>query len=376
VAKIYMSHRGKSKNGENMNELENLREDVLELENIDDLEEDTSASANLFAISSFGVDYPVETLVMRMNKGMFYIPHFQRQYVWSQNQASRFIESLLLGLPVPGVFLFKEADTGKHLVIDGQQRLKTLSKFYNGIFNEREFKLTGLESDWKDLTYQKLQDADRARLDDAVVHATVFKQDLPEGEMNSVYEVFERINTGGVKLSPQEIRSCICHGSFNEFLHGLNANEDWRIIYGPKSKRLKDIEVILRFFAFLEKADNYKSPMKHFLNDYMKDRRNDTHEQLAHLKEIFERTFCFVRQALGDKPFRPDRSLNTAVFDSVSTAIALMIQQERDLSAEQVSARYDALFNNDRFVEGYIRATADPENVRKRIEESRKAFDV
>ena len=201
-----------------MNELKELSDDIRDLENTKDIEEDTSFSANLFSISSFGVDYPVETLVNRMNKELFYIPPFQRMFVWSQNQASRFIESLLLGLPVPGIFLFQEAETGKHLVIDGQQRLKSLNRFSTGVFNSHRFKLTGLDSDWNGLTFETLDDADRARLDDAVIHATVFfKQDVPVGEMNCVYEVFERINIGGVKLSPQEIRSCICHGSFNKF---------------------------------------------------------------------------------------------------------------------------------------------------------------
>lgn len=359
-----------------MSELNDLKEEVLDLENVDDVEEDISTSANLFAISSFGVDYPVETLVTRMERELFYIPHFQRKFVWSQNQSSRFIESLLLGLPVPGIFLFKEADTGKHLVIDGQQRLKTITMFYKGIFGGHEFKLTGLESDWKDLTYEKLEESDRARLDDAVVHATVFKQDLPEGEMNSVYEVFERINTGGVKLSPQEIRSCICHGNFNEFIHELNNNEDWRQIYGPKSKRLKDVEVILRFFAFFEKGDEYQSPMKHFLNNYMKSRRHDDDEKLELLKTVFEKTFRFVRENFGERPFRPDRSLNTAVFDSASSALALKLQQDSSIDGETTRSQYESLLTNERFIEGYVRATADPENVKKRIEEARNAFDV
>ena len=359
-----------------MNELKELSDDIRDLENTDDIEEDTSLSANLFSISSFGVDYPVDTLVNRMNKKLFYIPPFQRMFVWSQNQASRFIESLLLGLPVPGIFLFQEAETGKHLVIDGQQRLKTLSRFSTGYFNSHPFKLTGLNTDWNGLTYETLDDADRARLDDAMVHATVFKQDVPEGKMNSVYEVFERINTGGVKLAPQEIRSCICHGSFNDFLHILNNNEDWREIYGPRSKRLKDIELILRFFAFFEKFEEYQSPMKHFLNDYMKSRRNNCADELAPLKVVFENTFRFVRETLGDRPFRPERSLNTAVYDAVSSALALKLQSDSPLDGAVTRSQYKKLLSNKRFIEGFDQATADPENVKKRFEEARTAFGV
>lgn len=357
-----------------MDGIEQLKEELADLTNVDDIEEDVATTGELFSISSFGVDYPVETIVSRMSKGLFYIPEFQRAFVWSQNQCSRFIESLLLGLPVPGIFLFKEADSGKHLVIDGQQRLKSLLYFADGILNGREFTLTGLETKFGGRTYKTLDEADRARLDDAVIHATVFKQDLPEGEINSVYEVFERINTGGIKLSPQEIRSCICHGSFNDYLHKLNDNAEWRAIYGPKSKRLKDVELILRFMAFYEKGKEYKSPMKHFLNDYMKEKRNFSEINLMNIGSIFVRMIEFATSALGTRSFRPDRSLNTAVFDSVASAIAHRLAVKAAPASKLALSAYAALLKNERFIEGYIRSTADEENVRKRMEEAEKAF--
>lgn len=358
-----------------MGEIEQLQEDLDDLQNVEDADEDVATTGELFSISSFGVDYPVETLVSRMQKGLFYIPPFQRAFVWSQNQCSRFIESLLLGLPVPGIFLFKEAETGKHLVIDGQQRLKSLVYFCGGIINGREFSLTGLETKYGGRTYKTLDEADRARLDDAVIHATVFKQDLPEGEINSVYEVFERINTGGIKLSPQEIRSCICHGEFNNYLHVLNDNPQWRKIYGPKSKRLKDVELILRFLAFFEKGSDYKSPMKHFPNGYMKEKRNLSIDELEKLGGIFITTVDFVTKSLGSRPFRPDRSVNTAVFDAVASALAHRLGSNVEPQIEQVVTAYNDLLKNDRFVEGYIRSTADEENVKKRMEEAKKAFE-
>lgn len=357
-----------------MDNIEQLQEDLDDLKNVEDADEDVSTTGELFSISSFGVDYPVETLVSRMDKALFYIPPFQRAFVWSQNQSSRFIESLLLGLPVPGIFLFKEADSGKHLVIDGQQRLKSLLYFVSGIINGKEFSLTGLETKFSNRTYKTLDEADRARLDDAVIHATVFKQDLPEGEINSVYEVFERINTGGIKLSPQEIRSCICHGSFNDYLHKLNDNAEWRALYGPKSKRLKDIELILRFMAFYEMGAEYKSPMKHFLNDYMKAKRNHSDAQLQGLGDIFVKMVGFATMALGNRTFRPDRSLNTAVFDSVASALAHRLAGNTEPQSEPALEAYKALLENERFIEGYIRSTADEENVKKRMEEAKKAF--
>ena len=359
-----------------VNNLTELEDELEDLRNVNDDEEDIVTTSNLFSISSFGVDYPVEVLVSRMNKELFYVPGFQRQFIWSQNQASRFVESLLLGLPVPGIFLFQESETGKHLVIDGQQRLKSLQFFFNRIFNSKEFQLRGLGSDWNGKTFETLNDDDQARLSDAVIHATVFKQDLPKDQMNSVYEVFERINTGGMKLSAQEIRSCICHGNFNTFLHTLNENKEWREIYGPKSKRLKDVETILRFLAFYESYEKYSNPMKHFLNNYMEEKRNYSDKQLKPLAEVFSSTMKFVVSSLGNRPFRPERALNVAVFDSVATSIAHMLKNETPLDKEKTKLAYQKLFENEEFKRGYLLSTADLENVKRRFRVARSAFRV
>jgi hypothetical protein len=191
-----------------------------------------------FNITFFGADYPVETIVQRMTRNDFFIPDFQRSYVWSQKQASRFIESLLYGLPVPGVFLYREPDTGKHLIIDGQQRLKSLQYFYSGTFGERKFRLLDISLPWRGRTFDELSEADKRRLNDAVIHATIFKQEEPKGDDQSIYYVFERINTGGTRLSGQEIRTCMYHGSFVGLLRDLNEDKTWRGVYGLRSRRM------------------------------------------------------------------------------------------------------------------------------------------
>lgn len=102
----------------------------------------------VYSIASYGADYPVDALVKRIRSGDIYVPTFQREFVWSLKQASRFIESLLLGLPVPGIVLAREVDTNRHLVIDGQQRLISLTSFYNDRIKirgqEKVFSLTGV----------------------------------------------------------------------------------------------------------------------------------------------------------------------------------------------------------------------------------------
>jgi hypothetical protein len=142
-----------------------------------------------FAITSYGADYTVDTLVRRLKAEVFYVPQFQRRFVWSQRHASRFLESLLMGLPVPGVFLYKEPKTNRHLVVDGQQRLRTLQYFYDGVFEEKKFRLTGVRDEWNGKAYEDLSASDKLKLDDSTIHATIFQQDEPKDSLKSLYFV-------------------------------------------------------------------------------------------------------------------------------------------------------------------------------------------
>src|ERR1039457_2680524 len=156
----------------------------LEMESKDiDLEDHRTEEENAeevqpfrYAISSYGADYPIDGLVKRIREGAIYIPKFQREFVWDVRDASRFVESLLLGLPVPSIFLSKEWDTGKLLVVDGQQRLLSLRYFYDGIWEPtgKEFHLRGVQTEFEGRSHATLHDEDRRRLDDAILHAIVF----------------------------------------------------------------------------------------------------------------------------------------------------------------------------------------------------------
>lgn len=220
-------------------------------EKIEDIRESSEVLPFIYSITSYGADYPVDALVKRLGKKDVFIPPFQRGYVWTLRQASRFIESLLLGLPVPGIFLAKEKESQKLLVIDGHQRLKTLEYFYLGDFKEKGegFLLKDVQEKFEGKSYKNLVESDRIKLDDSIIHATIVKQEEPSEDISSIYHIFERLNTGGSLLQPQEIRACIYHGEFNELLNQLNTNKNWRSIYGKISERLKDRELILRFFA-------------------------------------------------------------------------------------------------------------------------------
>jgi len=329
-------------------------------------EEATSAS---FSITSYGADYPVDTLVRRMGAGSFFIPQFQRNFVWSQKHASRFIESLLLGLPVPGIFLYKESESGRHLVVDGQQRLRTLQFFYRGLFLEKSFRLTGVRKEWEGCTYKDLQTNERLKLDDSIVHATVFQQDEPKDTLKSLYFVFERINSGGIRLSPQEIRNCISESPILECVRELNDDENWRYVFGvKKNRRLKDQELVLRALAMIHDRANYTSPMRDFLNAFATDESNKiTPAILIELKDLFRMSISIVKNSLGKQAFRPTRALNAAVFEAVMVGVAERVRsggENPDL--KKVAEAHQYLLTDNEFMKASSSATATDESVKTR----------
>ncbi|QFT92033.1 hypothetical protein FIU86_04200 [Roseovarius sp. THAF9] len=350
-------------------------EDLSLAEGVDDESEQESTSKGSYTIRSYGADYTVDSLVKRMDTGAFIVPDFQRRFVWSKTHASRFIESLLMGLPVPGIFLYKRPEDGKNLVIDGQQRLKTLQAFYKGVFRETAFRLIGVREPWNGLTYDDLDPDDQLRLDDSIVHAVVFSQESPKDSIDSIHFVFERINSGGIRLSAQEIRNCIAEGAFTELTHKLNEDKHWRKIFGKPSARSKDQELVTRVLALLEKGDQYERPMATFLTKFTKEMNDASQQKLASLSSTFKETTELCWQALDGSAFRPVRSLNAAVLDAVMSEIARRLRKRGPKpTAKEIKKAYDSLLKSDEFREGWVRSTADEESVKTRLKHAREAF--
>jgi hypothetical protein len=330
-----------------------------------------------YVISSYGADYTVDGLVKRIREGSVYVPEFQRGFVWDVKDASRFVESLLLGLPVPSIFLSKEADTGKLLVVDGQQRLLSLRYFYDGIWEptKREFSLHGVDKTYEGKTYKALRDEDRRRLDDAILHVTVFKQDEPSEDQSGIYQVFERLNSGGKKLTPQEIRSAVHHsGGMRALLYDLNKDAEWRSIYGPEDGRMRDQELILRFLAFYYDADHYKSPLVNFLNEFMGRYKKLDNVHATEMRSAFSDTIHLIHEAIGTSAFRPVRALNAAVFDSVMVGLARRLRKSKPTDLSGLKAKYDELLQNQQFLDACGRGTAGEERVKTRIGLATQAF--
>jgi len=329
-----------------------------------------------YSMSSYGADYTVDMLVKRMAAGDIYVPPFQRGFVWSYIQASRFVESLLLGLPVPGIFLSREYNTQKLLVIDGQQRLSTLQFFYDGIFQPtgRQFTLKGVQPEFEGATYKTLKPEDRRRLDDSVIHATIVKQDKPEEDNSGIYYIFERLNTGGTLLLPQEIRSSIFQGEFDNLLKELNQNPTWRSIFGRVSSHMRDQELILRFFALRFYCDRYSRPMKIFLNKYMGMNRHLKYQSREELTRIFVSTMETAAKSIGTNAFKLEKVITASILDSVAVGISCRLERGDITDHVELARRYQELLKNEHFLNAVTVSTADEKNVRLRIEMATKVF--
>ena len=358
------------------------------VDDIEDLDEANEVIDFSYSITSYGADYPVDGLVKRILQKDIVVPvfnwkqppntevvGFQRDYVWPRSKADRFIESLLLGLPVPGIFLVKEA-SGVLLVLDGHQRLHTLNAFCEGVLGGKEYKLSGVQARFEGKGYKDLDAEDRRRLDDSIIHATIIRQDLPNDDQSSVYVIFERLNTGGVTLQPQEVRVALYHGELVQVLVELNDDKNWRGLVGPKSKHLKDMELILRFFAFFFFADQYKSPMKDFLNRYMATNRHLKQQSAKALKQIFLETTQVIHDGIGAFAFRPKRTVNAAVVDSLMVGVALRIRAKSGpiTNHKELIRRYKRLLSNLIYANATETGTSQEANVIHRIDAAEKAF--
>ena len=337
---------------------------------------DESVEVEQYWITGYGADFDVEGLVRRLCCGDIEIPEFQRTYVWNQNRASRFIESLLIGLPVPGIFLYRAKGSQTLRVIDGQQRLLSLRFYYRGEFADtgREFVLQGLgsKSRFNGLKYKNLPAEDRRRLNDSIIHASIIQQNAPDDDGSSQFALFERLNTTSTPLSPHEIRAAIYGGAFNDLLAELNDCTEWRTLVGKPNRRKRDQELILRFFALYHDFAVYKRNMKSFLNDYMNDNRHLQRQSVDELRKLFRSTVTTVLEKLDRGALRPDRAVNAALTDALLVAIARRL--ERGPISANIRKEYDALMMDEAFVSSISAGTSQLNNVRTRIRLATEAF--
>lgn len=311
-------------------------------------------------------DPPVKTLVQEIReKELIARPTFQRNQVWDNARKSKFVESILLNIPIPTLF-FAEDDDKTKVVVDGQQRLLALKDYV-----ENAFKLRGLEvlhqlnkKKFEDLSERQQRIIKNRTLRCLVISAS------SDSEIR--FQVFERLNQGGMPLNAQEVRHCVYRGTLNDLLHQLTDNAEWLKLYGRDEHhpRMVDCELVLRFFAVRAALPNYTPPLKKLLNDYMRDSRNPGKGAVEALSNLFLNSVRNVDSVFGDHPLRRvigegaqvkyDKSINRAVFDIQMLVLGMIDRDWLVANRDAVRSKFEDLcLNDEKFADCVSRATAD-----------------
>lgn len=359
-------------------------------------EEDSSYSDDdLFNITSWGADLSFRELIMMYDDKDLVKPTLQRNYVWKLDEASRLIDSILLGLPIPSIFLAKKNE--QQLIIDGYQRIKTVYDYVKGIFsqNNKIFKLSNsviINERWRGKAFSELSDDEQRRIKNTTIHAIIFEQKKPNND-TGMFQIFERINTSGRTLSSQEIRNCVYHGHFNDLLIELNKNNDWRELLNCKEDiRMLDMENILRFFAItnIEHTTFYSKNqiiLKKYLNEYMSQYSNIHDDEYERLKTCFQNVMHLINSYLGNNAFNNLSFKNTnneeitysqtyvpkfhpTVFEAISAAFLYAYNHNIDFSiydSSNLKEKHIELLNNEDFKDAISNRTTNLDNIKKRI---------
>ena len=342
---------------------------------------DDYSDDSLFNISSWGADLSFRELISMYEEEELVKPELQRKYVWDRSEASRFIESILLGLPVPSIFLAQSGS--QKLIVDGYQRIMTVYDYMRGIFTNdgKIFRLSNSErinSRWRNKAFQELSKDEQRKLRSTTIHAIVFEQKKPENDDTSLYQIFERINTSGRSLTPQEIRNCVYQGSLNSLLFELNELPAWRILFGSTvaDSRMRDLEYILRFFviksATIRNSALNQISLKKELNDYMGRYKDAPADEIQALRADFTRTINAVLESIGSNAFRSyssgkfSKKFHPAIFDAISIAAYEHLVYNETLPMVEQRAHV-ALLENPTFKGCTSVRTTDIENINQRI---------
>ncbi len=352
---------------------------------VEDVDEADAVPRKVEPITYFGTEFDVHGLVRRFNQRAIVVPTFdpnaelpdgraqgfQRGFVWRPGQKQRFIESLLLGFPVPGIFLVEQPGK-KYLVLDGQQRLTTLVAFYGD-----KFKLDSVDNRFSGLTYSTLTEDVQRALDDTFIQSIIIRTPTSVNEYESVYQIFERLNSGGTQLQPHEIRVALYGGLAVDTIRELNNDVNWRKLFGKRHERLKDQELILRVLAFGAESQTYSAPLKSFLNTFLANHRDGEDIDLPDLSQRFITATEILARSLDARPFRLGTQVNAAILESVFVGVMDRIAAGDDyvaIPASHWKANYEALIANPNYLKVVSKATANEEALARRLQLAREQF--
>lgn len=309
-------------------------------------------------------------------------PKFQRRDRWGADKQSSLIESFLVNIPVPPVYLAEdEGRIGRYVVIDGKQRLTAIEAFFTDRLVLRN--LTRLPA-LNGLRYSTLPEGIRNSLGMKNLRVTTLLRQSDEGLK---HEVFLRLNTGGEVLNAQEIRNVAYRGPLNDLIYDLGQNEFLRRQFkvvppsSPAYRKMTDAEFVLRFFALSDRWRKFSGDIRETLDSYMLDNRSARPSELTRLNNLFEHSTTVAESIWGDDAFKwPGRDQALAgLFDAQMIAIAELgvAKQEAIIkSAPRVRNAVDELFDQPEFEEAVRQGTNTPARLRYRVEQLANAISA
>ncbi|TGN00045.1 GmrSD restriction endonuclease domain-containing protein [Leptospira dzoumogneensis] len=331
-------------------------------------------------------DYSIrEFFTMKGDSELILQPEYQREYVFDPKRSSRLIESILMDVPIPVIYLAEE-ENGSYSVIDGQQRLTTFISFLEGKFPDgKEFKLNGLKifPELNRKSFNELDKKDQHKIRTTTIHSIIIKK---ESDPDIKFEIFERLNTGSVKLNEDEIRNSVYRGPYIELLAELSENKHFNeIINKPNyKKRMIYRGMILRYFALTERSYlNYRPSMKKFCNSHLNDFKNLSEQKRQEFKDKFSKSVDLCYSVFGKNAFRrfkPGHSdqnpngnwgasrINMAIFDIVMVCFNNYSKNTIMKYADDIrESLIDLMSNNEEFIDAIETKTSDSESTKKRF---------
>lgn len=376
----------------------------LEFEGEDEAQDESlEFDISEYDLSSLPNDFNVTTINSFLESGSIKVPGFQRNYVWDIKRASKLIESIILGLPIPQIFLYEE-NRNQFLIIDGQQRLMTIYYFIKGrfprkekrneirrlfnensgltenlIYNDQYFsnfnltlqsKSSSKTNKFNGLKYKTLESF-KMQFDLRPIRCVVVKQNVPKDDNSSVFEIFNRLNTGGINLKPQEIRFSLYHSNFIDMIVKLNYNPTWRKLLRTEDPDLhmKDTEILLRCFAISLKGDDYKSSMATFLNNFATIAKSFDDEEVDYLEKFGENIFKCIAEFPADIFIsKGSGRFNTFLFESLMYAKAKIHFESKTMPTYVDIELLKKLSEDEIFTRHSIQGTTNKESVERRLE--------
>ena len=294
-------------------------------------------------------DISVKELVNMAVEGVIDIaPEYQRQFRWKTDNRSRFIESVFLGIPIPSLFTAANKD-GTWELIDGVQRLSTLIHFVGGKEVLDKFgmggplKLEGLDilTDFNNKTFESLPKSLSLKFLLRPIKITTLSD---KSDLNVRFDLFERLNTGGVVLTTQEIRACVYRGPLHDFICDLAQSDDFLNVLNLPPSKLKDgtpEELVLKFFAYFHNREKFQHSVVDFLNDFMST--NMSGFDYKYNRWLFEETFKQLREELPEGVKRGNRNTTPVnLFEAVTIGGAVAISEGKSIRGKRVSAWIDS----------------------------------